>query len=423
MKIWILLLLLIAQPSLRAAAAADLEFVPIAHRPDGETSESSLFRAADGTVYLTWIGPGGRAEERALRFASLAPQADRWSDARTIVSTPRLMANWADFATLAVGTDGTLWAQWYQNRPEPQRGYDGWLARSTDDGDTWSEPAPLGHEFVSLAPLSGGRMLAVWLESTRLAGSISHEMHAHVASGPPSMRLISRLLTADGAPVQDWVIDPDVCTCCQTTLAVLSDNHVLVAYRGHTPEEIRDNHVARFDGITWLSPEVLHDDGWHIAACPVNGPAADAAGQAAAVAWFTAAEGQARVQAKFSSDGGRSFGAAQVIDLGHPIGRLDLVSLADGSAVVSWLEGSSDDHVAGLYVRRIFPNAPPSEAVRLVDTTAARASGFARMATRPGASLPVVVAWTATTGQSPAGKPITSVNTGAFFAADLRAQP
>lgn len=420
MKIWIPILLLSCRLSMAATASDTLDLRPLEPAPGPDTGTPSLVRSADGVVYLTWAGPGNGVSERALRFARLAPDAAAWSSARTIVSTPLLMENWADFATLAIGIDGTLWAQWYQHRGDNQRGYDGWFARSTDRGATWSEPAPLGHEFVSLAPLTEGRMLAVWLESIRPSAPMSHDSHAHVMSGAPSMRLMSRLLGPDGATLRDWTIDPDVCTCCQTTLASLPDDGVLVAYRGHTSEEIRDHLVARFDGTTWLEPQVLHADGWQIAACPVNGPAADATGQTAAVAWFTAANGEARVQAKFTPDGGRTFGAAQRIDLGRPIGRVDLVSLADGSAVVSWLEAGSDEHAAGLYVRRIFADAPASAARRVVETSAARASGFTRMASRPGAELPVVIAWTTTRGQSPDGTPLTAAETASFHAADLQ---
>jgi hypothetical protein len=378
-----------------------------------DSGESSLFRGADGTVYLTWSGPGDHADERALRLATLAPGAEAWSAPRTIVSTPLLMENWADFASLTVATDGTLWAQWFQRPPgEEARGYDGWFARSTDGGISWSEPAPLGHEFVSLAPLSGGRVLAAWLESTRKRDPAAPRVRrdplaprpAKDPNAPylPSMRLMARLLAPDGSTLQDWTVDPDVCNCCQTTLATLPGDRVLVAYRGHQPDETRDNGIALFDGTGWSTPRMLHHDGWKIAACPVNGPAADAHGQQVAVTWFTAAEGVARVQAKVSADGGATFGPAFPIDLGRPIGRLDLVSLPDGSSVVSWLESHTEQTAAGLYVRRLFPDGRMSAPLQVAATSAVRASGFPRLAVRPGADLPVVISWTDAAPSDPA---------------------
>lgn len=407
---------------------------PLSGGPGGDTGESSLVRGPDGTTYLTWSGPGTTEGERALWFAELKPGTDTWSSARPIVSTIRLMENWADFATLTIGTDGQLWAQWFQSPEESDgHGYSGWFARSTDRGTTWSTPAPLGHEFVSLAPLSGGRVLAVWLESARLrdphAPRPKRDPNApRPAKDPnapyaPSMRLKSRLLAPDGSTLQDWVVDPDVCTCCQTTLTRLAGDRVLVAYRGHTPEEIRDNLVAVFNQQTWGKPKVLHDDGWKIPACPVNGPAADSRGEAVTVAWFTAANGVARVQAKQSADGGITFGAALSLDLGRPIGRIDLVTLPDGSSIVCWLEARTEQNVAGLYLRRIFPDGRLSAPQLLTQMSAVRASGFPRMAVRDGEGLPVAISWTdaePADPSNPKSTAVTRIRTAEFLAAELR---
>ena len=227
------------------------------------------------------------------------------------------------------------------------------------------------------------------------------------------MRLAARLLGPDGSTLRDWIVDPDVCTCCQTTLAALPGDRLVVAYRGHTPAEIRDNWIARFDGTTWLAPAVLHDDGWNIAACPVNGPAADATGNTVAVVWFTAANGIARVQAKFSPDGGASFGPAIPVDLDRPIGRVDLVSLPDGSAVVSWLEAAHADNEAGLYVRRLHADGTTSAALNLGATSAARASGFARMAVLDPAAAEIAISYT---DIDPADPTRTQVRTATFSA-------
>ena len=393
-------------PSLNSQPAT----LNLASPAPADTQCSSLTQAPDGTLHLTYYGPApadAAPNARTLWHATLAPNATTFSPPRPIVTTPLLMENWADFATLAVGTDGALTAQWFQKSAPDAHGYNGWFSRSADGGRTWRTPARLGHEFVALAPLSQGRTLAVWLESTRPL-----EGHNHLPptdpSAPyqPAMKLLARLLSPDGTSLGDWTVDPDVCTCCQNTVAVLPGDRVFVAYRGHTRDEIRDNLHTTFDlaTATWSKLTTLRDDGWKIAACPVNGPAADSLGSTLAVSWFTAAEGIARVFARISVDAGTAFTAPVQIDLGRPIGRLETVALPDRSAVFLWLEMKSEKNAAGLYARRLFPDGRLSAPQLLTTTTQARTGGFPRAALRLDGSL--VISFTQT-GDSPQVRTLT----------------
>jgi len=415
-----LALALALAPLLTAAAPTATLVLPSPAPAD--TQCPNLTVAPDGTLHLTYYGPppaNAAPASRTLYLASLAPKFTAFSTPRPVVTTPHLMENWADFASLAVGTDGALTAQWFQKiaGSTEMHGYDGWFARSTDAGATWTKPAPLGHEFVALAPLSSGRTLAIWLESTRGPRAPSEKnlvSHSHSpVSGSqlsalnsrlpyaPSMKLMARLLSPSGATLGDWTVDPDVCTCCQNTVAVLPGDRVYVAYRGHTPGEIRDNLSTIFDLATasWSQPALLRADGWKIAGCPVNGPAADARASALAVAWFTAADGVARVFAKISADAGRTFSSAIPLDLGQPMGRLETVVLADGSAVIFWMEMKSAANAAGLYARRLFPDGALSAPQLLTDSTQARAAGFPRAALRPTGQVLVAYTQTGTNNQ------------------------
>ena len=208
------------------------------------------------------------------------------------------------------------------------------------------------------------------------------------------MKLMARLLAPDGATLGDWTVDPDVCTCCQNTVAVLPGDRVFAAYRGHTPDEIRDNKFALFDLATraWSTPATLRDDGWKIPACPVNGPAADSRGPALAVAWFTAADNTPRIHATYSANSARTFTTPVTIDLGRPMGRIETVMLADQTALLVWLESKTDTTSAGLYARRLWPDGKLSAAHLIADSTQARASGFPRAALRPNGH--VVVSFT-----------------------------
>jgi hypothetical protein len=120
----------------------------------------------------------------------------------------------------------------------------------------------------------------------------------------------------------------------------------------------------------------VHADGWRIDACPVNGPAVAAHGDEVAVAWFTAPD-QPRVRVAFSADGGRTFGPPLEVASGKVVGRVDVVLLQDGRAVVSWLA----ETVNGAVIRaQPFNRIGATDVARDIATAnVARSSGFPQM--------------------------------------------
>jgi hypothetical protein len=116
----------------------------------------------------------------------------------------------------------------------------------------------------------------------------------------------------------------------------------------------------------------------------------DARGDRVAVAWFTAANDSARVKVALSSDAGATFRAPVRVDDGAPGGRVDVAMLADGSALVSWIERLGGD-TAAVRVRRVRPTGATGQSVTIANSSAARASGFPRMAVT---GNQVLFAWT-----------------------------
>ena len=186
------------------------------------------------------------------------------------------------------------------------------------------------------------------------------------------MTLRAARVDRDGKLHDEQLIDDLVCDCCQTDVAVIGTGAVAV-YRDRTVDEIRDIYVARLDDNRWLRHAPLHDDGWRIAGCPVNGPAIAARNDRVAVAWFSAPDGDASVRLRFSDDAGRTFGNAIEVSADTAVGRADTVVLADGSAVVSWLQPDSGG-AASLRLRHIGAGGEKGPVVELARQLPARSS-------------------------------------------------
>lgn len=335
----------------------------------------SLTRAPDGTVWLTWLESLETPPNAiALRCATFDPAAGAWSAPRTIASGDDWLANRADFPAVTIGRDGAATVVWYVENPiragaddhdAHGPGYHARISRTTDSGKTWSRGVPLTREsdsveFVSLATLADGRVLAVWLDG-----------RARRAGGK-AQQLFGRVL---GSDQPDTLIDPSVCDCCQTDLATFPDGTALVAYRGRTDREVRDIRLARFRGGAWDEPRAVSRDEWEINGCPVNGPQVASQGGRVAVAWFTAAGGEPRVLASFSPDAGERFLAPLRIDRSSPGGRVDTLLLRDGALLVTWAETDGS-----VWLRRVSPAFAADDAFPLASAGAAHARGFPRVA-------------------------------------------
>ena len=334
----------------------------------------------DGELYLSWIEP--RERGHALRFATWDDGA--WSAPRTIASGEDWFVNWADFPSMAALEDGTLVAHWLVRSGGEGYAYDVHVALSHDGGLSFGDPfrphddaTQTEHGFVSLVPTAEGAFRLFWLDGR------------NAASTPPGpMALRSAELRARGELDSQVVIDESVCDCCATDALRTQSGTILVAYRDRSATEIRDISVARFSESTWSAPRTVHADNWEIAGCPVNGPALASAGGRVAVAWFTAAEDPPAVQVAFSHDDGRSFDPPIRVDEGSPHGRVDVALLADGTALVSWLEGAQDG--ARILVRRVRPSGALESTIVAV-TSPSRSSGVPRMVLFQDR---IVLAWT-----------------------------
>jgi hypothetical protein len=203
--------------------------------------------------------------------------------------------------------------------------------------------------------------------------------------GPMTLRVGG--LDFGGTPLPEAELNDMSCDCCQTAVAQ-GPAGLVVAFRDRTPAEIRDVYATVRTATGWTPPEPVAEDGWEMAACPVNGPALAADAQSVAVAWFTAAGGAPTVRLAFSADG-LAFGPALDVAAGDNLGRVDVVLAGDGSAVVSWLGTGGEG--GAVRFRRAWPDGRMGEVQSLATTSAARSAGFPQLEL---AGDQLVFAWT-----------------------------
>jgi hypothetical protein len=363
--------------------------VPVTSPAAAGSAQPQLSVSGRG-VLLSWIERDG--PRATLKFSERTPTG--WSTPVTVASGDNWFVNWADVPSVMRLANGTLAAHWLQKSGTETYAYDVRLAYSSDDGRTWS-PSFLPHHdgtkrehgFASLFQMPGAGLGLVWLDGRAMSSAAGHAAHG-ANGGAMSVRFAT--FDTSWKQTAELPVDLRVCECCPTTAAVTSDGPI-AAFRNRTEDEIRDIYISRFENGAWTASKAVHDDGWNIAACPVNGPMLSARGRDVAIAWFTMRGDQGHVFAAFSRDAGRTFGAPIQLDDAASLGRVDIELLDDGSAVATWIEFAEDK--SQLRTRRVHPSGSRTASVGVATLAGSRASGFPRLA-RHGDEL--VFAWTDT---------------------------
>ena len=380
----VLLVALVAAGCSRREWTTAIEPLPNPAAPG--SFEPQLTGSGDDVV-LSWVERDG--ETATLKFSTRT--ATGWSDPLTVASGDDWFLSYADVPSVTRLTNGTLLAQWLRATDPLIEAYDLLLAYSTDEGRTWSAPfmphddgTLTQHGFAALVELPDG-VGVVWLDGRAV------ELDT---TSPDGGAMSVRYAAFDRSwnRVADLLIDDRVCECCPLAAAVTSEG-VITAYRDRSATEVRDISMSRLAGGAWTPPSTVHDDGWEIAACPVNGPMLSADGREVAAAWFTVEGNQGQSYAAFSSDAGRTWGEPIRLDDQGSLGRVDVELLEDGSAIALWIEFA--DGGSQLRMRRIEPSGARSAAFTVSALPEGRTSGYPRVA-RAGDQL--LFAWTESTG-------------------------
>ena len=355
--------------------------------PAAPGSNEPQLTGTDDSMVLSWVERVGTTN--TLKFAMRSESA--WTSPRIAASGSDWFLSYADVPSVTRLSDGTLVAQWLQETDASIEAYNLQLSYSKDSGQTWSPPfmphndgTMTQHGFASIVDLPAGIAL-VWLD-----GRAAELDTTSPDGGAMSIRYAA--FDRNWRQTADVPVDARVCECCPTTAAITSDG-VLTAFRDRSATEVRDISVSRLENGAWTPSATVHDDGWEIAACPVNGPMLSARGRQVVVTWFTVEADQGQAWAAFSSDAGRTWGTPIRLDDASSLGRVDVELLDDGSAAALWIEFA--DGRSQLRMRRIETSGARSAAVTVSGLDEGRTSGYPRMAKR---GNELVFAWTESTG-------------------------
>ena len=333
------------------------------------SSESFLF-SSDKDLFISWTEQV--LDSNFLYITRL--EGDSWTDKELITKGTDWFVNWADFPSISLNeVSGSIFSFHLQKSSEETFSYD--VNYHINSKETWNDMNKIHddntfseHGFVSSIPYKDGFMVS-WLDGRNTYGVGDHG-HAKGA-----MTIRSAILDSNGNIVNQNVIDEMVCECCQTSMAI-SGGIPIVVYRNRSDSEIRDIYFSRYIDSNWSDPEPVHDDGWEINGCPVNGPNVDSYGDNVVVSWFSASNGRPKVNLKFSTDNGRTFGDKILIDEvdNSPLGRVDIEFISETEAMISWL--STVDGKGKLLIRKIKTNGDigPIKVVEEVSTE--RSTGF-----------------------------------------------
>lgn len=355
-----------AQENGTPAAAIPLPAGWVEGLPPTASGAFAPMLVADGDGFLaTWIEPLAQTGHR-VRFARW--QGGNWSAASTVREGKTLFANWADVPGVVRSTAATLYAWWLEKSGADTYAYDVRLARSTDQGATFTalgvlheDRSAVEHGFVSAVPERAG-VRFYYLDG-----------RATAKGGPMQLRTVF----VEGERIgPSEVVDESVCDCCSTAAVGLATGSA-VAFRDRTADEIRDVQVVLRSDATPLATHSPGRDGWQIAGCPVNGPALAANAGQLALAWFAAPGDRPRMAVARSTDGGATWGLPQPLNADKPMGQLAVAALGNAFAI-AWLEA-----VAGgseLRLARLDERGQLEPSLAIARTGAGRTAGVPRLA-------------------------------------------
>jgi BNR repeat-like domain len=303
----------------------NLKVEPAANPTGPGSSQVNWSMTLDGNALLSWL------ESDVLKYS--IRKGGQWSEPRTIAAHRKFFHHPAEVPEVIAMPGGSYLAHWIE-APKTDSEAEFVYVSASRDGIKWTTPAMAHHDksdvehgLASMAANSDKDASLFWLQSL---------------NGPDKPTSLMRsVISADGNEIKEEQLAPDVCECCPTAVT-RTQRGLLLAYRAHTKDDIRDIAVTRLESGRWTSPKIVYPDKWQVDACPVNAASVAAKGEKVVISWYTSAGDKPRVELSLSGDSGATFSKAVVVSTGDAYGYTSIAIDDAGGAYVSWLERGAD---------------------------------------------------------------------------------
>ena len=326
----------------------------------------------NGSLSLSWIS--SKEENKAsLNYSQY--KEGRWIKPQVIASGSDWFVNWADFPAHAINQDLIITSHLKKSASGTYT-YDVVLNLQKLSGEKIREDFLLNtdgvkaeHGFVSIMANNEKGFFITWLD-----GRNTIEKKLEGDHKPMTIRFAE--ITDKGDVIKESELDASTCDCCQTSIAITNDGPIVV-YRDRSEEEVRDIYSVKNINGTWEKPNAVHDDGWIINGCPVNGPKVAVNSKNLAVSWFTVSNNHPLVNVSFSKNNGNSFGAPLKVNDHDAIGRVDVAFLNDEEVIVSYME--VDDIGTYLRIKKVSFDGKISEPITISKIDGGRNTGVPQL--------------------------------------------